>query len=397
MNPSSRPLPLWALALVAGSASGALAGSVVAAAWPRPSAPAPSPAGVSSATFREDVLRIVRESMGSVLPQAPTSTATSPAAPRVPDLWSASWSRIAPTAAASLYRTDGVAPDGLWGPDRLIGQAVALTGDGWFVTSASSLSGLKLADLGLAVEGQIAPVRRAEIDRSLGLAFLKVEARRAPAAFGRVADLAAGDAVWVNPRPGQFVPAAVRSVSGRVQPGAWAASEMVQRRLLLDGVAQAGDRGAPVWAKDGTLLGLLDAAPGEPLAVVPVTGIPSAFSSLVSDGAIRTATLGVQATDLTGVVRAAPSSGPVVGAWIHEGRKGAVPAVAKDGPAKNLLKAGDTVLAIDRDILDGTRDLGDILSEYRPGAKVTVRVSRDGADLDVPVVLGGATVGEAVR
>jgi S1-C subfamily serine protease len=172
---------------------------------------------------------------------------------------------------------------------------------------------------------------------------------------------------------------------------------MVQRRLLLDGVAQAGDRGAPVWAKDGTLLGLLDAAPGEPLAVVPVTGIPSAFSSLVSDGAIRTATLGVQATDLTGVVRAAPSSGPVVGAWIHEGRKGAVPAVAKDGPAKNLLKAGDTVLAIDRDILDGTRDLGDILSEYRPGAKVTVRVSRDGADLDVPVVLGGATVGEAVR
>jgi S1-C subfamily serine protease len=55
------------------------------------------------------------------------------------------------------------------------------------------------------------------------------------------------------------------------------------------------------------------------------------------------------------------------------------------------------ILRVERDILDGTLDLGEILADYRPGATVTLRVWRDGTDFDLPVTLGSVTTSEPLK
>ncbi len=44
-----------------------------------------------------------------------------------------------------------------------------------------------------------------------------------------------------------------------------------------------------------------------------------------------------------------------------------------------------------------TQDLGELLAEYKPGTTVTLRVLRDGKDLDVSVTLGSAVTGDPLK
>jgi S1-C subfamily serine protease len=182
-------------------------------------------------------------------------------------------------------------------------------------------------------------------------------------------------------------------------PNDIASSETVTRRVLLDGIAQANDRGSAVWDSNGSLVGVIDSAAGERLHFIPATSIAASFDSLLSYGEIRHALLGVRALDLSSLrFDGDRGAWPATGALIRDDRKGTKLGILRDGPAaKAKLKAGDVIVRVERDILDGTADLGEVLSEYKPGSQVDVRILRGSSDLDVQVTLGSVVTSESLK
>jgi S1-C subfamily serine protease len=305
------------------------------------------------------------------------------------------------SSVATLYRApkSGTIEDRRLNDDRMLGQAVALTSDGWFVTSNDNLVGLKLADLLVWYGGAAYGVTRGFIDHINSTVYLKTAASNVQvASFSNVRYLTRGSQVWSELRPGEIAPQVVLTMSGRTGEGPFS-SETSARRIGLSGTAGPNDRGGGVWDANGQLIGLVDSKPGTGLRLIPSTSLASSLTSLLQSGEIRHAFLGVRALDL-GVMRLGGSrdSLPAEGALIRDDAVSGKPGVVKDSPAaKAKLKVNDVILKVERDILDGTGDLGEVLSEYQPGSTITLRVLRGQTDTDVQVKLGTAITSEPLK
>lgn len=310
--------------------------------------------------------------------------------------------KLRASSVATLYRAPkaGAIEDRLLGDDRMLGQAVALTSDGWFVTAADNVASLKLADLVVWYGDAAYSVTRGLIDHVNSTVYLKTEARDIQAAsFSNVRYLTRGSEVWSELRPGEIMPQVVLSLGGRIAGDGPVSSELAARRIVLSGTAGANDRGGGVWDANGQLVGLVESKSGSDLRIIPSTSLASSLASLLQGGEIKHALLGVRALDL-GVLRLGGGREdlPVNGALIRDDKVSGKPGIAKDSPAaKAKLKAGDVILKVERDILDGTGDLGEILSEYQPGSTVTLRILRGQTDTDVQVQLGTAVTSEALK
>ncbi|MCR4256844.1 MAG: serine protease, partial [Candidatus Uhrbacteria bacterium] len=224
-------------------------------------------------------------------------------------------------------------------PERELGSAVAVTSDGWLVTTDAALESVRLADLGVIVNGRVLAVERGTRDTSTGVVYLKTSASGLPtAAFVRPADVVAGAPVWVESVSRQLAPEIVLTVRARpdVNP---VSSEEVTRRFLVSGSTDRLKSGAAVWDGAGRLVGLL--ASGEPGSwrVIPAGPIGSGLSQLLSNDEIRRASLGVRALDLAALnFDAATTTLPSLGAWLRADRVRGLPAVAPRGPAAGVLR-----------------------------------------------------------
>ena len=97
------------------------------------------------------------------------------------------------------------------------------------------------------------------------------------------------------------------------------------------------------------------------------------------------------------MVRTGADALPIRGALLVAGAAGATrePAVTPRSPAaQGGLQAGDVIERVDRDILDGSADLAEILAGYRPDSRVTLVVRRGAQTIDVPVTLGDVVTSE---
>ncbi|MEO5927247.1 MAG: S1C family serine protease [Patescibacteria group bacterium] len=302
---------------------------------------------------------------------------------------------------ASLYRKPRgtTTEDRTLSDDRLLGQAVALTSDGWFVTTAAVLGALPLADLTLWQGNTPHVVTLGYIDHVNGTVYLKIDARDLTTpAFGDVERLELGTEAWTERRPGSFAPNLITSLTEGL--GAEIiSSELTTRRITLSGNTQTGDIGSPVWDARGSLLGLVESGAGKPVSVIPASSISASFASLLSNGSIAHAILGVRATDLTTWKFDGDRGAlPMHGVLLRDDRKTGKLAVVKDSAAaKAGLHAGDVILGIERDMLDGTRDLGEIVADYRPGASVTLHVLRGTSELSLPLIFGSLVTSEPLK
>lgn len=308
--------------------------------------------------------------------------------------------RASPVAAIYRKARGATVDERILTDDRLLGQGVALTSDGWIVTQASVVGSLSVSELTVWINGKSASVTRGVTDRVNGTAYLKIAASDLTApAFGQVMDLVPGSEIWMERRAGALSPTLVTILSERMPTADPGGSETANRRIRLDAAAREGDRGSPAWDSRGALVGLIESAVGEPARVIPSSSIASSFASLLNQDAIRHASLGARFTDLAALrIDGDRGTLPLRGALLKDDRKQGKPAVAKDSPAaKAGLKAGDVILAVERDILDGTADLGEILSEYLPNTRATLRVWRNGTELDVPVEFGALVTSEPMK
>ena len=302
------------------------------------------------------------------------------------------------SGVAGVYRA-GVGA--LLTDDRLISQAVVVTSDGWFVVPGEAVAGIRISDLLLWHDGGVATATRAVRDTGSGVVFLKtpLSGLRAPA-FARASDVSVGVAAWVERRAGQFEPVAVSALGEPLESLDGASSETTMRRGTLTGVSVAGDLGAPVWSGNGALIGLVADHAGAPITYIPASAWSSAFSSLLNTDEIRRPLLGVRSADLAWA-RFDPSVSleyPNRGVLLRDNRSLRLPAVTRGTPAASAgLLAGDVIQKVDRDILDGSADLGELLAEYRPGSNVTLTVLRGGDVIEIPVTLGSIETGEELK
>ncbi len=286
----------------------------------------------------------------------------------------------------------------LFTKDRILGEAVVLTVDGWLLTSASAIEGMRLMDLMIVADGRSYPVKEAVRDTATDLVYLKIVAQDlSVASFAQKEDGVVGLPVWVETVPGRLLPQVLLDVQGR-RGEAPVQSERLSRRFLMNTSLAALPNGAAVWNGVGQLMGVVETSDAAGAWVIPTVGATDSLNSWLVTREIRRPTLGVAGIDASLVLSEAVSSTRSVNGFVVRGdRAQGVVAIDAKGPAAKLLKEGDVIERLDRDILVGASDVGEYLAQYRPGTALTVSGKRAGKPFEVTVVLGSVVTSESLK
>lgn len=282
-----------------------------------------------------------------------------------------------------VRRVRGASEEAMLASDRVLGNAAALTSDGWLLVPESVVANVRIADLGVVWRGRVVPVEKGMRDTSTGLVYLKFAGSDLPAvSFVRASDIVSGAAVWVERSPGVLVPELIADQA--VHSQVIGSSERAGRRFQL--TTSGYPAGSAVWDSAGRLIGIVESKDAS--LVVPSGVSGSTLSGIISDNAIRRASLGLRTLDLSDLVFENPSSSlPLIGSWVR----------SKTAAAPRELLDGDVIERIERDILDGNADIGERLLDYRPGSTVTLTVRRKGESVQIKTQLGTASVAEALK
>ncbi len=268
-------------------------------------------------------------------------------------------------------------------------RAVAMTSDGWFATAHEAIKPVLNSNLYIWHDAKMNRVEQIILDSSTDVAFLKINASNASvASFAKPLSGRSGIGVWLEVGPTQFIPSVIAS-SRANNSGEAVSSDNISRRIVAIGQIQESEAGASVWDASGALVGLIESGSGDRLNIIPGAIVSGSLQSLITKQQIEHATLGVRSVNVS-LVRSLDSNLklPEKGAWLYSANVN-LPAIIPGGAgAVAGLKAGDVILRVDRDIIDESLDLGDIILQFVPGANVTLRVWRNGEELDIPVTLG---------
>jgi S1-C subfamily serine protease len=367
--------------VVAGATAGAMAGWTVVDFPVSTYVPASVATSSASSTslLGPDVtlVNVDPESPELIVPPAFTERRTSPAATVY---------RMT-SKTASIYRdADAVA------------QAVAVTSDGWYVVPLETVKSIPVAELVIWQDGPHA-VSRGVADARGSVAFLKTDIHSGSApSFARFQDVSRGMAVWVERRPGNFESMIITALGRDTDQMRGVSSDLASRRGSLSGTLRAGDIGSPVWGTNGSLIGLMEGLSDGRARFIPSSAWAPSLFGIFSDGTILHATLGVHVIDLANTRLVEPGKLPTRGALIIGNAEEDASGIAADSPASQAgLKDGDVIQLVDRDILDGRADLGEILVQYKPNASVKLTVLRDGATMEVPVTLGSKVMSSVMK
>ena len=227
------------------------------------------------------------------------------------------------------------------------------------------------------------------IDEKSDVAVLKVEPGKTKLrvmAFGNSDDVRIGQWVLAMGSPYMFryaVTAGIVSAKGRNEMQGDGYSDYIQ----TDAAVNPGNSGGPlvnlrgqviginssIWTRSGGYQGISFA--------IPINMAKRIAEDLVYEGSVSRGWLGLSIDDV---------DPELADALAIPGRNGArVMQLVPGAPAdKAGVKAGDIVLSLSGKVVTGSADLRNRVAAERPGTKVTLRVLRDGKELDVVVPLG---------
>ena len=282
-----------------------------------------------------------------------------------------------------------------------VGSGVIFDADGWVVTNrhvvcnAVSLS-IQLAD-GQRYEGSVYG-----LDTLTDLAVVKIDGTDLPAVdIGNSGTLRVGQhAIAIGSPLGTFtnsVTTGVVSAIGRRIDVADSCSDTGQLESLrdliqTDAAINPGNSGGALVDVDGTLIGINTAIAGDAQGIgfaIPINLARPIMQQAVEGEALSRPWLGIWYTALTPVEQDQRGLLLGYGALIEppEGLSGS--AVFGGSPADEAgLRVGDIITHVDGTKVDGDNPLDGILTQYRPGETVSLRVLRGDEVLDLTLVLG---------
>lgn len=276
------------------------------------------------------------------------------------------------------------------GPGEGQGSGVIVDADGTIVTNAHVVA--MGGDVQVAfADGSRADAEVVAVDERTDIAVLSVDVDRdLPAASFSESLPRAGDLAVAIGSPLGFensVTAGVVSGVNRSLPGAAAMGVPALVDLIqTDAALSPGSSGGALVGEDGLILGISVAfVPPQLQAVsigfaIPAGTVEHVVAQLLEEGQVSHAFLGVQP---------GPVTPQVAERFDLETDRGVlVMAVVEGSPADRAgLEPGDVIVAIDDELLDRPEDLLGELRHHDPDDTVTVRVQRDGEEIDHDVTL----------
>lgn len=270
------------------------------------------------------------------------------------------------------------------------GSAVALTPDGFAITSAHVVDG---STEGFAAfsDGHEAPYRVIGADPLSDLAVIRVQGPDLqPVGLGDADALRVGQLVVAVGNPLGFsgsITAGVVSALGRsFVTRSGASVRIVENVIQTDAALHPGNSGGALVTASGSVVGINTAVVGPGIGqglglAVPVNATTRAIlGALMSDGRVRRAYLGVAGGTRPLAPKAAERTGRERGFQVVE-----VPA---SSPAADAgIRSGDIVLALDGRDTSDVADVQRLMTGERIGRKVPVSVWRNDRLVDLEVTL----------
>jgi len=179
--------------------------------------------------------------------------------------------------------------------------------------------------------------------------------------------------------------------------GPLASSEKLQGVLFADfagteSVDSKALAGAAVVDQNGNMLGILGENKddsGMKMFVVPINNLQDVVDQYLGKGKIERATLGVYYVALSKESAYLARNNFDHGALIYSpsGQQGL--AVIAGSPADQAgIKIGDIVLSVNGEEINPDQNLAQLISKYNPNDKVDLKISRDGKEMNISVILG---------
>jgi serine protease Do len=157
--------------------------------------------------------------------------------------------------------------------------------------------------------------------------------------------------------------------------------------LQIDAAVNRGNSGGPTFNLDGEVVGVNTAIyspSGGNVGIafaVPAKTATEVIAQLRSSGSVSRGWLGVKIQNVDDDTKESLGLAEARGALINE--------VTSGGPAASAgLKVQDTILQINGDKINDSRDLARKIADYAPNTQVDVKVLRQGKEQTVKVVLG---------
>lgn len=273
---------------------------------------------------------------------------------------------------------------------QAVGFATVLTSDGWLVSTPAVANGA----IEVAIGGRLFEPKARIVDPRTGLVFLKVDATALPVSgFEETDELSVGTPLYASDEGGLFVAsvfAGTTPQNRKVQIPNLQNSDLFTRTFHLDGAWSSRASGGAIVSADGDLAGFLVSEKGISDAFIPMHMIRPVLGQIFRGEAPVRSQLGVHVLNLRDAAFAEGGFGNMKGVRITGSNAYGLPAVrAGSAAAKAGLQEGDILLRIDGIDLSSGRDVGEVIAELEPGAKIQVVLVKDGAEKTVDVTLDG--------
>ena len=261
------------------------------------------------------------------------------------------------------------------------GSAVALTPDGFLLTSAHVVAGRDRLGRATFVDGREIDFSVVGADPLSDLALLRANADDlAPAVLGDAARLRVGQLVVAIGNPHGFagsVTAGVVSALGRSLPArSGSAVRMIDNVIQTDAALNPGNSGGALVDSFGHLVGINTAVAGVGLGLaVPINeATRKVIGALMTHGRVRRAYLGVAGGSRPLPSRARRERGQETGVEVIE--------VTADSPAERAgLRAEDLIVELAGSRVYGVDDIQRLMVADLIGASVDIIVLRNGEPL----------------
>jgi serine protease Do len=285
------------------------------------------------------------------------------------------------------------------GPQRGTGSGVVMDARGDIVTNRHVVSGASKVKVTFN-DGRQFTAKTLGTDAETDVAVIRLEKPPADLVAARLGDsekLDVGEWVLAVGSPlglDQTVTAGIVSGLGKVGRHVQMSGGRVRHYIQTDAKINPGNSGGPLVNLSAEVVGintLINTGPGGAYGfAIPINQVRMVAGSLLKEGRVRYAYLGVLVGDLEGVEpnRKAQLSGVDHGAYVSQATPG--------GPAaKAGVHAGDVITDIDGRRVESAGDVIDYVSTRAIGSRVTVGLWRDGKAQKVAVELGELPSAEA--
>lgn len=282
------------------------------------------------------------------------------------------------------------------------GSGLIITSEGLIATNkhVASVDGAQYSVI--TQDGKKYDAKVVSKDPISDFAILKIEAKDLPTVeFGDSDNLDIGQRVIaIGNALGEFqntVTVGVLSGKERTLTAAESSgsnAESLEGLLQTDAAINEGNSGGPLVNLKGQVIGMNTAMAAKGQAeglgfAIPINSLKAAIDSIKKTGKIIRPYLGIRYIMVDQKIAAIKGMNEDKGVLVAGDQTNNQAAVVKDSPAdKAGIKEGDVILKINGDEISQDNPLVGLLGKHQPGDEVTLRVLRDGKEMDVKVKLG---------